>query len=692
MEQMENINHVTPSINDNDIDDDDNVNINSNNIQTTNDDDDLVIQESSSPKNKANDDDDDITTTTINNTNTHGNIITKDTSYNIDMLDYLLSYFYTEKPLNCVLSGYVSQIISHLLDINNKIITSYIYKNKEDLFKYLILHATNKSTAEILKLLMISENKYTDEYETLIESTRSNVITMIINSINTSNTNSNSTYALISILIDIIQKDSLMTKVISLALTNEHFIQNVTFTIPNDVDFDIKANYNEILNFLLALYTQYNTINKFKIKNEQLHQHIISFTNKIILHIITNFTSNSSFTTHSTYNNNAVIPVLHNYKITIIDLFTQIILLYSRAPVEPSFEDELIKTKFIETAFEYVIHYEWNNIYHNSFLELMKLLLNSADCFPTITKHLFETFNILQHIITTIQDKTLFDFVLTNNHIRRGYYAFYIAIAYKLNYLIEDNDKDHQGNFEFMNKTKYSYSPFGDFDGFGGNKKEDKSLLKNTIKANSLLKYKESNKDWSIFYMTYIGREVKLYEGKLCDEDKMKVNEDDELMRLSGEGNDNDNNNMDNNNNDDNGDDNPFDFGKIGEDSDGIDLFDFNTGDSERNAKHKSNPKMDFIFEDFEFEDEPAQHIQNVDDDNNRDNNNNMKSNNDEFEFPNDNDNVNIINDNHEENENTTSSSSSNYNDNIYWSIPLSSNELTNNKLLNEALQDLENE
>jgi hypothetical protein len=120
MEQMENINHITTSINDNDIDDDDddNVNINSNNIQTTNDDDDLVIQESSSPKNKANDDDD-ITTTTINGAGTHSNTITKDTSYNIDMLDYLLSYFYTEKPLNCVLSGYVSQIISHLLDINN---------------------------------------------------------------------------------------------------------------------------------------------------------------------------------------------------------------------------------------------------------------------------------------------------------------------------------------------------------------------------------------------------------------------------------------------------------------------------------------------------------------------------------------------------------------------------------------------
>ena len=216
--------------------------------------------------------------------------------------------------------------------------------------------------------------------------------------------------------------------------------------------------------------------------------------------------------------------------------------------------------------------------------------------------------------------------------------------------------------------------------------------------AKSLLKYKESNKDWNIFYMTYIGREVKLYEGKLCDEDKMKVNEDDELMRLSGEGNDNDNNNTGARNNKDNGDgdgdDNPFDFGKIGEDSDGIDLFDFNTGDNERNAKHKSNPKMDFIFEDFEFEDEPAQHIQNVDDDNN-----NVKSNDDEFEFPsdNDNDNVNIINDNHEENEDTTSTStttttSSNYNDNIYWSIPLSSTEANNNKLLNEALQDLENE
>ena len=370
------------------------------------------------------------------------------------MLDYLLSYFYTENPLNCVLSGYVSQIISHLLDVNNKIITSYIYKNKEDLFKYLIHHATNKSTAEILKLLMITDAKYTDEYETLIETTRSNVITMIINNINISNTNSNSTYALISILIDIIQKDSLMTKVISLVLTNEHFIQQVLFIIPNDVDFDIKANYNEILNFILALYTQYNTINKFKIKNDQLHQHVISFTHKTISHIITNFISSTSFTTQSTYNNNMAIPVLHNYKITIIELFTQIAMLYSRTTVDPGFEEEVIKTKFIEKAFEFVIQYEWNNIYHNSFLELMKHMFNNADCFPGITKHLFETFNILEYIITIVQDKTLFEFVLTDNHIRRGYYAFFIAIAYKLNFLLNDNDKDHQGNFEFMNKTK----------------------------------------------------------------------------------------------------------------------------------------------------------------------------------------------------------------------------------------------
>ena len=129
-------------------------------------------------------------------------------------------------------------------------------------------------------------------------------------------------------------------------------------------------------------------------------------------------------------------------------------MLYSRTTVDPGFEEELIKTKFIEKAFEFVIQYEWNNIYHNSFLELMKHMFNNADCFPGITKHLFETFNILEYIITIVQDKTLFEFVLTDNHIRRGYYAFFIAIAYKLNFLLNDNDKDHQGNFEFMNKTK----------------------------------------------------------------------------------------------------------------------------------------------------------------------------------------------------------------------------------------------
>ena len=200
----------------------------------------------------------------------------------------------------------------------------------------------------------------------------------------------------------------------------------------------------------------------------------------------------------------------------------------------------LIKSEFFKISFEYLFKYEWNNFFQISLLNLFKNYLKDGNFHTELSTYLFENFelkNVLKfHIENTKDDPNdLISFKFkSSNKITHGYIPFLISLSYKINSVIGGNPlslttRSREGSICFQNKSEneqiYDMFRNNNFDSNNSEKeKERKSNVSTTIE--SLKKY--MNDEWLDFFNKYIADNVKLYEQKLCDNNKSFINNEDE--------------------------------------------------------------------------------------------------------------------------------------------------------------------
>ena len=317
---------------------------------------------------------------------------------------------------------------------------------------------------------------------------------------------------------------------------------------------------------------------------------------------------------------------LGEYKIKIIELLTQLVPYFKN--ISKFYDEILIEVEFFKNAIEYLLQYEWNNMYQESLLSLFKTLFDHADDHQDLQKHLIEEIKIFDLIQahTTLDTLEKFSFTQTADNtlsneervtlpIKRGFYSFFISLSYKLNTVMGGTPVNieggipRQGSFVFMKRVPEEGDKKGAMDMLYGGFMDEPEDKKEEEKEEETFSYecmKEFiNDNWREFFGLNIESVIKQYENKNWPKQEKtpfqkaldENNETDKEVDLLNMHNDNDRDkNLFENDNDDN-------FGDFGDDKGrrgGI----YGNND-ENNEEDKANPFYDAIDKDnFDFNDD----------------------------------------------------------------------------------------
>ena len=224
------------------------------------------------------------------------------------------------------------------------------------------------------------------------------------------------------------------------------------------------------------------------------------------------------------------------YKIKIVEILTSLITYCKNIPNE--YDNLLINSNFFENAFNYIFEYQWNNLYQESFFQLLKTLLSFDKEYPyheIAADYLFSKIFILKTIMTNLNN------IKNDNenegNTGKGYTAFLISLSYKINALIGGNYVNlnksftKEGSMTFKHKGESGKNNaidlFYHFDFNNKFEKNDKD--KEEIKpVNYIQKY--CNEEWNNFFKDNIVNKIKIYEEKLC---QINNKNDDDLFMNS---------------------------------------------------------------------------------------------------------------------------------------------------------------
>ena len=472
----------------------------------------------------------------------------------MELLDHLFSFLpekeEEEKRLNYVLCGYFSSIISNLLSINPTELLKYIYNVRSDILYKMVNHCYRKSISDTLSRILHFENYFQSE-DSLdkdarhnMEEKRKEILSEIFQKIdiNKDNEDLNSIYFLITGLFDqAIEEEKLILKsIIDNKRNMEALITKPLYNL--DLAKDDKNVENKRKNFMVIIdiiIFLLNNAKKVKLElptNESDSINHTEFSKEIfdnlggIIKNIFNKKIEVQKTILQSFNEYQLTP-LGEYKIKIIDLLSHIIPYFKN--ISKVFDQLLIDNEFFTNAFNYLYEYEWNNIYQESLLSLLKSLINDADNHELIQDYLFNKLKIIEVIKnhTNSEDK----YKLNNKEniskpISHGYYSFFISLSYKINTALggdpvdlKNNTIARQGSFSFMAKPQENAmsSLFGYFgeDENNGNEaeKEEEKFNYETMK-------KHINDDWRKLFGN-ISEVIKQYEKRNWPEEDKKDKE-----------------------------------------------------------------------------------------------------------------------------------------------------------------------
>ena len=471
----------------------------------------------------------------------------------MELLDHLFSFLpekeEKEKRLNYVLCGYFSSIFSNLLSINPTALLKYIYNVRSDIFYKMVNHCYRKSISDTLSRILHFENYFQSE-DSLdkdsrhnMEEKRKEILSKIFQKININmdNEDLNSIYFLITGLFDqAIEEEKLILKSIIDDSGNMEALltkQLVNLDLAkNDENVENKRkNFMiiiDIVTFLLnsakKLKLELPTYASDSITHTKLSKEIFDNLGGIIKNIF-NKKIEDNKTILQSFNKYQLTP-LGEFKIKIVDLLSHIIPYCKN--ISKLFDNILIENEFFTNAFNYLYEYEWNNIYQESLLSLLKSIINDADSHELIQEYLFNKLNLIEIIKThtNSEDKYKFNSKNESNPISHGYYSFFISLSYKLNtalggtpVALKNNSKTRQGSFSFTAKPPEDamsslYGHFGEDENNGNEaEKEEEKYNYETMK-------KYINDDWRLLFEN-ISEVIKQYENRDWPEEEKKDEE-----------------------------------------------------------------------------------------------------------------------------------------------------------------------
>jgi len=602
----------------------------------------------------------------------------------MELLDYLFSFLEAEedKKLNYVLCGYFSSLISNLLNLNPTELLKYIYKERSDVLDKMVNHCYRKSISDILSKLLHFENYFQSEdsldkdTRSEMESTRKMTIADIFQKIdiNMDNEDLNSIYFLITGLFDpsnILEEKEIFKSLIEerrnmRALLTKQTLFNLDLSKSEDYEIveNKRKNFMVIIDIILFLLNNIKKLkleipsnvsdSKLTINHTKLSQEIFDNLNPLIKNLF-NKKNEEQRTVLLSFNEYQLKP-LGEYKIKIIDLLSHLVPYLKN--ISKFYDEILIETEFFENAFNYLYEYEWNNIYQESLLSLLKSLINDADNHQLIQEHLFNKLKIIDIIKTHTNSEDKFKFAneTVANPISHGYYSFFVSLSYKINtalggtpIVITSNTTARQGSFSFIARVpeegdkKAAMSLL--YGGFDDEENNENEAEKEEEKYNYESMKKYISDEWRVYFEN-ISDVIKQYENKDWPEESKKKEEeespfnrgsDDKEEDLLGENkgpSDREKNIFDDNNDDDddggrrgvrdegriednnNNDVNPF--------SKGVDTNDFDFGDN-KNENKEENKVGENVFgnsnaNDFEFDDDDKNKDENKDENKKNDN------------------------------------------------------------------------
>ena len=456
----------------------------------------------------------------------------------IELLDYLFAFlpkeYKEEKKLNYVLCGYFSSLISNMLEVNPMVLIKYIYNIRKDIFNLMITHSYRKSIIEALSKILQLEKYYKDfssksneKIKNDMNDTRIEVLKNIISSINIDMDNEklNSIYFFIIGLFDssnindmkdifkkFIDNKNIMKALITKPLNNIDLIINNNNNVHNKrnnfmIIIDIIIYLLKIIKILKIKLPESASLTSSTIRHTKFSSEILDILPKLIKNNF-NKKNDKDKKILQCFNEYELSP-LGEYKIKIVELISYLFPYCKK--LSKFFDKILINTDFFKNGFTYIFEYEWNNLYQESFLFLLKTSLDESEFHDQLFNYLFNKLKIVEIIKSHVNNEDKFKF--RNNEISsdisHGYTSFLISLCYKINTVIGgtplglNSNPANEGSFEFTQipdneseKNRF-FIQFNFDKEFENKEKKDNNEENKGGPVESMKKY--LNDDWNTF-------------------------------------------------------------------------------------------------------------------------------------------------------------------------------------------------
>ena len=395
---------------------------------------------------------------TIENNKNNENNKKKANENNFELIDDLLNFVMNDnKELNDVLSSYFSNVMIKLIDKYTARIIKYLYLQRKDALEKIIEHSNQKSISNLtIKLLKIKNLELSNEEknkEVEIANFRNKLIQNFFKTITIENTNYDVDVKC-SLLTELIEENTILALFIDLPDIYNYLFELLSFEINSNDTYEVTNAYSSILNFLISILKQIE-LNKislpdnFDINRKNFSDSLILTLPKIIINF--NERKNSILIEGQFDQPYKSLGIINQI---ILELFINIMNYLQNLCQQ--FDNILIRNNFIKKSLDFFFNYQWNNIYHITFVKFLKLYLNNEKKHETLTKYLFEEIKLNEMFEHFLKEKTIFSFN-SKNHIKNGIYPHIIEIMYKINAILgnkifeeDPTSKRKEGEFEFV--------------------------------------------------------------------------------------------------------------------------------------------------------------------------------------------------------------------------------------------------
>ena len=476
----------------------------------------------------------------------------EDNKQNNEYLDLLLSFVMSNKlELNYVLSGYVCNVLTALIDNYPFKMLKYLYTVRKDAVKKIIFHSNQKSFSTLsLKLLNIEnyfitmkkndENNETKDLFSTFTDFRNELIGEIIKSISLEgilDENDNS----VKSNIDVESKISLIIEIIN---ENKNIVQYLVFNkeiysyIFTLLDTNLYDNENPTQDNNGKFDNKYNIYGLFiNLITKLLKTGYLN--NSIILPIEFDFNCVSKPKNELSFNENMIITfgniLKYNFlakkpkiivgkggdieyeglgilNLKLINLIHEMFGFMKQIPKQ--FDSILIRNNFIKRSIDYFFKYQWNNIYHQKFIELFDLYLTNENIHTELTDFIFNNIKfhelLIEHILNHKENSNSnYKFIFkSGKSINSGIYSQVINILYKLQAIAGLNifTEEEKKNLKIKNFGEFEFS-----------KDEKSNKFENQIKISENIKgILEKNEKWNSTMKEIVLPILKKYETQLC--------------------------------------------------------------------------------------------------------------------------------------------------------------------------------